>query len=127
MALFKLLKTKKTKTENVNNCSQRSSTDVDLHAPASYEMAVEMAYILTATRLEVEAFLSGRRFVNNDHLRRLLQNVDDIGDQALAGTKRFEDYVDAVEKWKQAIFQSHPRTDKMTSDVESCNLMEKAI
>jgi len=125
MSLFKLLKLK-TKAEKANG-SQRSSTDVDLDATAAYEMAVEMAYILTTTRIEVEAYLSGGRFVNNDHLRRLLQNVDDIGDQALAGTKRFEDYVDAVEKWKQAIFQSHPRADKMTSDIENCNLMEKAI
>ncbi|HPL97325.1 MAG TPA: hypothetical protein PKY71_07255 [Smithellaceae bacterium] len=107
MALLKLLKFKKTPIESVDNSSQIPSADKP--TPASYETAVQMAYLLNVARREIEAFLSGQRFVNNDHLRRLLQNVDEVSDQALAGTKRFEDYVEALETWKQAIFESHPR------------------
>lgn len=75
---------------------------------------IEQAKIMCGERLhnariEIEAFLAGRPFVNNEHLKQLLRKSDEIGDAVAKGEAPVSAYVDAVNTWKQAIIQTHAK------------------
>lgn len=61
---------------------------------------------LRAARIEIEAFLGERPFVNTEPLKQLLRKADAIYTKVAQGEAPVSAYIDAVRTWKRAIIQT---------------------